>query len=71
MVHCATKMACIPWQCIVFAFRPMRKVAKLIDEWEILQRNSFILLIQIISICLVSFAAPFRLGKSVVEIRDR
>ena len=47
------------------------QVAKLIDEWEILQRNSFILLIQIISICLVSFAAPFRLGKSVVEIRDR
>ncbi|QGX96972.1 hypothetical protein EI983_01260 [Roseovarius faecimaris] len=47
------------------------QVAKLKDEWEFLQANAYILLIQIIALCLVSFAAPFRLGKSVVDIRDR
>jgi len=47
------------------------QVRKLKTEWEFLQRNVFILLIQIISLCLVSFAAPFRLGKSIVEIRDK
>ena len=47
------------------------QVTKLKDEWEFLQQNAYILLIQIIAICLVSFAAPFRLGKSIVDIRDR
>lgn len=47
------------------------QVGKLKQEWEFLQKNSYILLIQIIAICLVSFAAPFRLGKSVVELRDK
>lgn len=46
------------------------QVAKLKDEWEYLQANAFILIIQIMAICLVSFAAPFRLGKSFVDIRD-
>ncbi|WP_406645428.1 hypothetical protein QEZ52_15850 [Aliisedimentitalea scapharcae] len=45
------------------------QVAKLKDEWEYLQDNAHILLLQIIALCLVSFAAPFRLGKSIVELR--
>ncbi|UWQ59722.1 hypothetical protein K3722_06235 [Leisingera caerulea] len=44
-------------------------VAKLKDEWEYLQDNAHILVLQIIALCLVSFAAPFRLGKSIVELR--
>lgn len=44
------------------------QVGALKDEWEFLQSRSYILLIQIIAICLVSFAAPFRLGKSIVEL---
>ena len=47
------------------------QVGKLKEEWEFLQQNAYILLIQIIAICLVSFAAPFRLGKSIVDIRDK
>lgn len=47
------------------------QVSKLKSEWEYLQSRSYILLIQIIAICLVSFAAPFRLGKSIVELRDK
>lgn len=47
------------------------QVGQLKQEWEVLQQNAFILTLQIISICLISFAAPFRLGKSIVEIRDR
>jgi len=46
-------------------------VAKLKDEWEYLQDNAHILVLQIIALCLVSFAAPFRLGKSIVELRAR
>ncbi len=45
------------------------QVGKLKDEWEYLQANAQILVLQIIALCLVSFAAPFRLGKSIVELR--
>lgn len=51
--------------------RLIAQVTKLRDEWTFLQSRAYILLIQIIAICLVSFAAPFRLGKSLVELRDR
>ena len=46
-------------------------VATLKEEWEFLQDNAHILVLQIIALCLVSFAAPFRLGKSIVELRAR
>ncbi len=45
------------------------QVGKLKDEWEYLQANAHILVLQIVALCLVSFAAPFRLGKSIVELR--
>ena len=47
------------------------QVGKLKDEWEFLQANSHILVLQIIALCLVSFAAPFRLGKSIIELRRK
>ncbi len=47
----------------------IEQVSKLKDEWEFLQANAHILVLQIIALCLVSFAAPFRLGKSIVELR--
>ena len=47
----------------------IEQVGKLQDEWEYLQANAHILMLQIIALCLVSFAAPFRLGKSIVELR--
>ncbi|MBE1282976.1 MAG: hypothetical protein GJ676_06665 [Rhodobacteraceae bacterium] len=45
------------------------QVGKLKSEWEYLQANAHILILQVIALCLVSFAAPFRLGKSLVELR--
>ena len=45
------------------------QVRVLKSEWEFLQENAFLLFLQIISLSLVSFAAPFRLGKSLVELR--
>ncbi len=47
----------------------VEQVGKLKDEWEYLQENAHILVLQIVALCLVSFAAPFRLGKSIVELR--
>ncbi len=47
----------------------IEQVGKLKDEWEYLQANAHILVLQIVALCLVSFAAPFRLGKSIVELR--
>ncbi len=47
----------------------IEQVSKLKDEWEYLQANAHILVLQIVALCLVSFAAPFRLGKSIVELR--
>ena len=49
--------------------RLVEQVAKLKDEWEFLQANSHILVLQIFALCLVSFAAPFRLGKSIVDLQ--
>lgn len=45
------------------------QVARLKDEWEFLQANAGILILQIIALCMVAFAAPFRLGKSVADMR--
>ncbi len=45
------------------------QVARLKDEWEFLQANAGILLLQIAALCMVAFAAPFRLGKSLAEMR--
>ncbi|MCP9481828.1 hypothetical protein NNA36_07625 [Shimia sp. CNT1-13L.2] len=44
------------------------QVSELKQEWEFLQDNALILVLQIIALCLVAFAAPFRLGKSLVEL---
>ncbi|MFW8634058.1 hypothetical protein [Cribrihabitans pelagius] len=45
------------------------QVAKLKREWEVLQDSRHILALHLVALCLVSFAAPFRLGKSLVELR--
>lgn len=45
------------------------QVARLKDEWEFLQANAGILILQIAALCLVAFAAPFRLGKSLADMR--
>lgn len=44
------------------------EVMHLRDEWDVLQAGSSILTLQILALCLVAFAAPFRLGKSIVEL---
>ena len=36
-------------------------------EWDYLEANSLVLLLQVIALCLIAFAAPFRLGKSLHE----
>lgn len=38
-------------------------------DWEFLQQNSLFVLFQVLSLSLVAIAAPFRLGKSLVELR--
>jgi len=47
----------------------IQQVGRLKDEWEFLQANAGILLLQIAALCMVAFAAPFRLGKSLAEMR--
>ena len=41
----------------------IEQVGKLKDEWEYLQSHSNILVLQILALCLVSFAAPFPSGQ--------
>lgn len=38
-------------------------------DWDFLQRNSLFVLFQVISLSLISLAAPFRLGKTLVDLR--
>lgn len=49
--------------------RLIDEVMALRKEWQVLQDNSLILTIQVLALCLVAFAAPFRLGKSFSDIR--
>jgi len=45
------------------------QMQRLQDEWNLLKQNAYILFLQLIALCLVGFAAPFRLGKSIVDLR--
>lgn len=47
----------------------IEQITQLKSEWEYLQDNAHILVLQILALCMVAFAAPFRLGKSVVDLR--
>ncbi len=47
----------------------IEQLRRLKAEWEHLQANAYILVLQVIALCLVSFAAPFRLGKSLADLR--
>ena len=44
------------------------EVTHLRDEWQVLEAGSAILTLQVLALCLVAFAAPFRLGKSVADL---
>ncbi|MDI3335302.1 hypothetical protein QKW60_02690 [Defluviimonas aestuarii] len=44
------------------------EVMHLRDEWQVLEDSAGILTLQILALCLVAFAAPFRLGKSIVDL---
>lgn len=45
------------------------QIRRLMAEWEFLRASAAILVLQTLALCLVSFAAPFRLGKSLAELR--
>ncbi|MEP2534060.1 hypothetical protein [Shimia sp.] len=46
----------------------IKQVGQLRNDWVLLQDNRYLLTIQFIAICLVAFAAPFRVGKSIVAL---
>ncbi|MEP3329146.1 hypothetical protein [Sedimentitalea sp.] len=45
------------------------QIRRLMAEWEFLRASAAILVLQTLALCLVSFAAPFRLGKSLADLR--
>ncbi|MEQ9257618.1 MAG: hypothetical protein RIG84_00825 [Roseovarius sp.] len=45
------------------------EITRLKAEWERLQATAWILAVQILAISMVAFAAPFRLGKAVADLR--
>lgn len=46
----------------------LTQVSGLKQEWDFLQENVLLLMLQIFALCLVAFAAPFRIGKSLVDL---
>lgn len=44
---------------------------RLKSDWEFLQSNSLFILFQVIALSMIAIATPFRLGKSLVELRRR
>jgi hypothetical protein len=45
------------------------ETGRLIEEWAYLQENSRALTVQVLALCLIAFAAPFRIGKSLADFR--
>lgn len=42
---------------------------RLKEEWDYLRAHSQFLAVQVLALCLVAFAAPFRIGKSLADLR--
>ncbi len=65
-----TTAAAVDYRLIADAYAGLiGQVQALRTEWDYLQAHRLFLAIQIIAICLVAFAAPFRLGKSIIDLR--
>ncbi len=45
------------------------EVGELKKEWDYLRAHEIFLALQVAALCLVAFAAPFRIGKSLAELR--
>ena len=43
----------------------IKQLARVKAEWDYLEENSLVLILQVVALCLIAFAAPFRLGKSI------
>jgi hypothetical protein len=43
----------------------IKQLGRVKAEWDYLEENSIVLIVQVIALCLIAFAAPFRLGKSI------
>lgn len=46
----------------------IRDIQELKAEWDYLRANRIFLQIQVLALCLVAFAAPFRIGKSLADL---
>lgn len=47
----------------------IQALQRLKTDWDFLQSNSLFILFQVIALSLIAIATPFRLGKSLVELR--
>ena len=47
----------------------IQALQRLKADWDFLQSNSLFILFQVIALSLIAIAAPFRLGKSLVDLR--
>lgn len=47
----------------------IQSLERLKQDWDFLQRNSRFVLFQVLALCLIAIAAPFRLGKSLADLR--
>lgn len=43
----------------------IKQLGRVKAEWDYLEENSIVLILQVVALCLIAFAAPFRLGKSI------
>jgi len=45
------------------------QIRRLQQEWIFIESRAWLLKVQVLAICLVSFAAPFRLGRAIADLR--
>lgn len=43
----------------------IKQLGRVKAEWDYLEENSIVLILQVIALCMIAFAAPFRLGTSI------
>jgi len=45
------------------------QIRRLQQEWRYIESRAWLLMLKVVAICLVAFAAPFRLGRAIADLR--
>jgi hypothetical protein len=48
----------------------IKQLGRVKAEWDYLEENSIVLILQVVALCLIAFAAPFQVGKAIDDFNN-